>query len=388
MSLSRPLDPRSALMVLSSIVEPGDADLDDLITDVGPIEAVERIWSGDVTDRLRRITAAPIASGPDPAARAADIDAATAACGARVLIPDDPQWPRQLADLGRISDSDEPHLRPPRCLWVRGRHDLAAMTERSVGLIGSRAATEYGNHLADDLAADLAQAGWTVASGSSLGIERAAKLGAFARGGPAVAVLASGLAGPYPSANRALLDLVADSGAVVSEWPPAASAIRVRFSIRQRLLAALTAGTVVIEAGHRSGARTTARIAAELGRVLMFTPGPVTSSMSAGVHRLAREPWGAKLVASAEDIIDDLTADSSAAPAPEGSPRPEFDALTGAQQHLIETLPVGYLVETDRLAAAAGLTSDATASHLEALRNAGWVDRVDGRWRLAQTPAA
>lgn len=380
-----PDDARSALMLLSDLVEPGDAELDDLLEETGPIEAVKRIWEGDVPDRLRRITSASVSCTPDPAGRAGQIAAATEACGARVLVPDDPDWPERLRDLHLVCDADEPHVRPPRCLWVRGPHDLAELCVRSVAIVGARAATEYGRHLADDLAADLADAGWTIVSGGAFGIDRAAHLGALARGGATVAVLACGLDAPYPKGNRSMFDLIAEKGLLVSEWPPGAAAMKHRFLTRNRVIAALTAGTVVIEAAVRSGARNTARHAAELGRVLMFTPGPVTSTMSAGVHRLAREPWEARLVTRADEVIEDLTGiGGPLANEPPPQRRP-LDRLTEIEARLVESLPRGYVVETARLAAVAGLPTDIAAETLERLERMHWVDRIDDRWRLART---
>jgi DNA processing protein len=379
-----PDDPRLALMLLSSMVEPGDADLDDLLGEFGPIETVKRLWEGEVPDRLRRLTSALVACTHDPADRAAQIASATEACGARVLIPGDPDWPEQLRDLLLVCDADEPHVRPPRCLWVRGEQDLARLCRRSVAIVGSRAASEYGQHLADDLAADLTDAGWTIVSGGAFGIDRAAHLGALARGGSTVSVLACGVELPYPKANHSMFDLIVAKGLLVSEWPPGSSAMKHRFLTRNRVIAALSAGTVVIEAAHRSGARNTARHAAELGRVLMFTPGPVTSSMSAGVHQLAREPWEARLVTRAEEVIEDLTGIGgplAAAPPPQCRP---FDRLTEVEARLVEALPRGYVVETTRLAAAAGVPTETAAETLKRLLQAGWVDRIDNRWRLSR----
>jgi DNA processing protein len=320
----------------------------------------------------------------DPAARAADIAAATESCGAKVLIPGDPEWPDQLRDLMLVCDADEPHVRPPRCLWVRGEQDLARLCRRSVAIVGSRAASEYGQHLADDLAADLTQAGWTIVSGGAFGIDRAAHLGALARGGSTVSVLACGVELPYPKGNHSMFNLIAENGLIISEWPPGTSVMKHRFLTRNRVIAALTAGTVVIEAAHRSGARNTARYAAELGRVLMFTPGPVTSSMSAGVHQLAREPWEARLVTRAEEVIEDLTGIGGPLATPPPSQRRPFDRLTEVEARLVESLPRGYVVETTRLAAAAGVPAEMAAETLERLLRTGWVDRIDNRWRLAR----
>jgi DNA processing protein len=379
-----PDDPRLALMLLSSMVEPGDAELDDLLAETGPIEVVKRLWEGEVPERLQRITSAMVSCTHDPAARAADIAAATESCGAKVLIPGDPEWPDQLRDLMLVCDADEPHVRPPRCLWVRGDQDLARLCRRSVAIVGSRAASEYGQHLADDLAADLTEAGWTIVSGGAFGIDRAAHLGALARGGSTVSVLACGVELPYPKGNHSMFNLIAENGLIISEWPPGTSVMKHRFLTRNRVIAALTAGTVVIEAAHRSGARNTARYAAELGRVLMFTPGPVTSSMSAGVHQLAREPWEARLVTRAEEVIEDLTGIGGPLATPPPSQRRPFDRLTEVEARLVESLPRGYVVETTRLAAAAGVPAEIAAETLERLLRTGWVDRIDNRWRLAR----
>jgi DNA processing protein len=379
-----PDDRRLALMLLSSIVEPGDAELDDLLAETDPIEVVKRLWEGEVPERLERITSAMVSCTHDPAERAADIAAATKSCGAKVLIPGDPEWPDQLRDLMLVCDADEPHVRPPRCLWVRGEQDLARLCRRSVAIVGSRAASEYGQHLADDLAADLTEAGWTIVSGGAFGIDRAAHLGALARGGSTVSVLACGVELPYPKGNHSMFNLIAENGLIISEWPPGTSVMKHRFLTRNRVIAALTAGTVVIEAAHRSGARNTARYAAELGRVLMFTPGPVTSSMSAGVHQLAREPWEARLVTRAEEVIEDLTGIGGPLATPPPPQRRPFDRLTEVEARLVESLPRGYVVETTRLAAAAGVPAEIAAETLEHLLRTGWVDRIDNRWRLAR----
>lgn len=379
-----PDDPRLALMLLSSMVEPGDAELDDLLEEIGPIEAVKRLWEGEVPERLQRITSAHVSCTPDPAARAADIASATKECGARVLIPGDAEWPDQLRDLMLVCDADEPHVRPPRCLWVRGEQDLARLCRRSVSIVGARAATEYGQHLADDLAADLAEAGWTIVSGGAFGIDRAAHLGAMARGGATVSVLACGVELPYPKGNHSMFNLIAERGLILSEWPPGTDVMKHRFLTRNRVIAALTSGTIVIEAAHRSGARNTARYAAELGRVLMFTPGPVTSSMSAGAHQLAREPWEARLVTRAEEVIEDLTGIGGPLATPPPLQRRPFDRLTEIEARLVESLPRGYVVETTRLAAAAGVPVDIAGETLERLLRTGWVDRIDNRWRLSR----
>ncbi|WP_035738570.1 DNA-processing protein DprA [Glycomyces arizonensis] len=375
-------NPRAALMVLSSIVEPGDADLDDLIGEAGPVGAVEALWSGQVTERLARLSGATVAAGPDPARRAAALQEATEACGARVLIPGDADWPVRLCDLYRLGEDDDPHLRPPRCLWVRGEGDLAAVCRRSVAVVGARAASEYGKHIAGWLAADLAEAGHTVVSGGALGIDRAAHQGALGRGGSTVAVLPAGVDRPYPRANQAMFDLIVQRGLAVSEWPPGTAPARHRFLARMRVIAALTAGVVVVEAARRSGALHTAEYAARLGRVVMFTPGPVTSSLSEGVHRLARQHRGARLVTRAEEVIEDLTGRTDSTRSQPADVTP-FEALTAVEQWLVEAMPRGFIAEDTRLAAAAGVPVDAATEALQRLQHRGWIEQInDGRWRL------
>lgn len=376
------LDERAARMLLSALFEPGDADLGDLVEAHGAVETVGRLWDGDVPERLRPAGGPTVAYTHDPAWLADGLVGATERCDARVVIPGDPDWPTQVEDLQGLGDPADRHTRPPLCLWVRGSGNLAELTARAVTVTGARAATEYGKHLADDIAAGLAEASWTVVNGGALGIDRAALTGALARGGLSVAVLACGVDAPYPSANRSVFDLVTERGLLVSEWPPGTQVTRSRFWVRNRLVAALSVGTVVIEAAHRSGTRNTARHAAELGRVLMFTPGPVTSSMSAGVHQLARGPWAARLVTRAEEVIADLTVEPEASePSNARSPLSEVQAL------LVEVLPRGYIVETDRIAAAADVPAKVAAEQLEHLHRSGWVDRIDGRWRLARSQA-
>jgi DNA processing protein len=379
-----PNDPREALILLSATVEPGDAELDELLGRLGPVEAVRCLWSGETTERLRRITSALVACTPNPRRRASDLVEATAACGARVLIPGDTDWPEQLQDLHVACDESDPHRCPPRCLWVAGTGDLAALTGKSVAIVGARASTPYGDHVADDLAADLADAGYTIVSGGAMGIDRAAHLGAIARGRPTVAVLATGLDKAYPSGNRSLFDLIAQNGLLVSEWPPGAEPRRHRFLTRNRVIAALACGTVVVEACMRSGARNTARHTAELGRPLMFTPGPVTSSTSVGVHQLAREPWEARLVTRAEEVIEDISGIGGPLAHPPPTDGRPLDRLGEIEVRLIEAIPKGYVVEDAQLAAAAGVPMQAACEALERLSRQGWVERREGRWRLAR----
>jgi DNA processing protein len=220
----------------------------------------------------------------------------------RLVYPECAEWPARLDGLGDAA---------PIALWVTGVADLRFSCLRSVAVVGTRAATAYGSYVAGELAASVAARGWTVVSGGAFGIDAAAHRGALGADGVTVAVLACGLDVPYPAAHANLLDAVALQGAVVSEQPPGRNVSRLRFITRSRLIAALATGTLVVEAGERSGAMSTARHARDLGRPLMAVPGPVTSDLSAGCHHIIRN-WRGSLVTSAGDVIDTLTAAGTA----------------------------------------------------------------------------
>ena len=160
--------------------------------------------------------------------------------------------------------------------------------DRSVAVVGARAATAYGLHVTTDIAYGLAEQGWTVVSGGAFGIDAAAHRAALAAGGRTVAVLACGVDRPYPVGNAALFEQIAESGLLISEWPPGAEPLRHRFLIRNRVIAAATAGTVLVEAAARSGAVQTMSRVLALSRRAMVVPGPVTSAMSVGCHELLR----------------------------------------------------------------------------------------------------
>ena len=179
--------------------------------------------------------------------------------------------------------------------------------------------------MAGEIAADLAEQGWVIISGGAYGIDAAAHRGALAARAATIAVLACGLDQPYPAGHAGLFADIAGDGLVVSEWPPGRRPARLRFLVRNRTIAAMTCGTVIVEAGERSGALNTARHAAELGRPLMAVPGPVTSAQSAGCHRIIRE-WGATCVTCAADIIELLSPLGTADPAP---PVPAVPAAAG-----------------------------------------------------------
>ena len=211
----------------------------------------------------------------------------------RLVYPGCAEWPGGLDGLGDAT---------PVALWVTGAADLRFSCRRSVAVTGARAATAYGAYHGSELGGSLANRGWTVVSGASFGIDASAHRGALGADGVTIAVTAGGLDQPYPAAHSGLFDAIAAQGALVSEAPPGARVSRLRFEARQRLIAALATGTVIIEAGSLSGAMTAARHARDLGRPVMAVPGPVTSDMSSGCHELIQRRH-AVLVTCASDVV-------------------------------------------------------------------------------------
>src|SRR5437762_9206972 len=193
---------------------------------------------------------------------------------------------------------------PPGRLYVRGT--LTEDDALAVAIVGARAATPYGVAVAERLAADLAARGVTVVSGLARGIDSAAHRGALRVGGRTIAVLGSGADVIYPPENRRLAARIEEGGAVVSQFAPGTPPLAHHFPLRNRVIAGLSLGVVVVEAAERSGALITARLAAEFGREVMAVPGPVTSPASRGAHALIRD--GAALVESGEDVIAELPA--------------------------------------------------------------------------------
>ncbi|CAN5143022.1 DNA-processing protein DprA [soil metagenome] len=213
---------------------------------------------------------------------------------ARLVVPGDAAWPSGFADLGEHA---------PLALWVRGDLSALAALEASIALVGARAATGYGEHVTMEASAGLVDRGYAIVSGAAYGIDGMAHRAALASSGTTIAFLAGGADRLYPSGHEALLSRIMETGAVVSELPCGAPPTKWRFLQRNRLIAAASSATVVIEAGWRSGSLNTAGHAASIGRPLGAVPGPVTSATSAGCHRLIRE-HGAVLVSTVDEIAE------------------------------------------------------------------------------------
>jgi len=360
-----------ARIVLSHLGEPGDVALGAAVDQLSAQEVLAGIQDGTMSSpaAARRLE--------DYRARLpradADLDLEIAArAGLTVVVPGDDRWPSQLDDLG---------LARPLLLWVSGGADLAHVTGRAVAVVGARACTAYGQSVAAELAAGLAERGWTVVSGGAFGIDAAAHRGALAVDGNTLAVMASGVDVPYPVAHTGLLDAVRRGGAVVSELPPGSRPTKRRFLDRNRLIAALSRGTVVVEAALRSGARNTASHADALSRPVMAVPGPVTSAFSAGSHELIRS-YGAHLVTDASDVLEvvgDLGDDAAAER--RGELRPE-DALSPELLRVLEALPARRWATTDEVVVAAGLAPPTVLRALGTLCAAQLAEGSGGAWRL------
>lgn len=220
--------------------------------------------------------------------------------GLTVLLPRHDDYPAMLRE---IHD-------PPAVLFVRGQLDPT--DKMAVAIVGTRRATRYGRQTAERLAAGLVRAGVTVVSGMALGIDTAAHKGALAAGGRTIAVLASGVLNPFPPDNIKLADEIAAHGAVVSEAAPTMPPLSGMFPQRNRIISGMSLGTIVIEAGDRSGALITARHAMEQGREVFAVPGQIDNPAAAGPHRLLRD--GAKIVTCIDDVLEELGHLPTAAP--------------------------------------------------------------------------
>ncbi|AMB60342.1 DNA processing protein DprA [Microterricola viridarii] len=306
----------------TGIAEPGDRAAGLLVTALGARRAlaavighwpVERIIA-EVDPAARAGRAALGREMHDALARwrprvnsAAAVRALQSAAriGCRLVVPGDDEWPGGVDDLG---------VHAPLALWWRGQPESMPAMGRSVALVGARAATGYGEHVAMEASAGLVDRGFAIVSGAAYGIDGMAHRAALASNGVTVAFLAGGLDRFYPSGHDALLGSIVDTGAVLSELPCGAAPTRWRFLQRNRLIATASQATVVLEAGHRSGSLNTAGHAAAAGRPLGAVPGPVTSPASAGCHRLLRD-YDARCVTNAAEMAE-LLEPGGAATAP------------------------------------------------------------------------
>jgi DNA processing protein len=359
-------------MLLTCAVEGGDPAVTELVQSTGAETAWAKIIEGVLGEpAAQRAAAVPI----DAVARLAKASAM------RFVVPGDDEWPSGLDDL-RHAESIQRRGGEPLGLWMRGPAHLAHLMERSVAIVGSRAATAYGNGIAADLAADLVERGVAVLSGGAFGIDVAAHRGALAAGGPTVCVLANGVDVAYPPGHSALFATLAKDQLLVSELPPGAHPTRVRFLARNRLIAAMSRGTIVVEAALRSGARNTASWALGCGRPLMAVPGSVYSRASAATHLMIRSGQ-AVLVTSAVEVLE-LISDMGQAmlPVAQGGTR-ATDSLTETQLAVFEAIPARRRAPAGDIALAANVSVPSCLAALTALESAGLVEGDERGWLVA-----
>jgi DNA processing protein len=370
-------DTRLALAYLSGVAEPPCRELTTLLNRVGAVEAAERIKSGAVDEDLAQRTEAR--REIDHAA--ADLDL-LARRGGRLITADDDEWPLlAFTAFAGVDHRLRPQAHPPLALWAVGSGRLDDMAARAVAIVGTRACTAYGEHVAADLAAGLVERDVTVVSGGAYGIDGAAHRATLATDGFTVAVLAGGIDIPYPAGHAALLHRIGQEGLVVSEYPPGVRPARHRFLTRNRLVAALSGATVVVEAGARSGAANTAAWARALGRGQCAVPGPVTSSASVGCHALLRS--GAALVTRAADVVELMGRVGELAP-DEERPGSMLDGLGEAEQRVYDALPARGRRTADQIAVASGLPPTQVLGPLSMLEVSGLIIRDEGYWKLSQ----
>lgn len=369
---------RIARAALSAAVEPADGAVLARVVDRGPVAVLRELRGGSTSLDRRGVVKRRIV-GVDGEALLADATAA----GLRFVCPGDAEWPDALGVLDESLDAAEP-VPPAFGLWLRGAGRLPELVRRSVAVVGSRAATSYGERVAADLGADFAIAGWTVVSGAAYGIDAAAHRGALALGGATVAVVACGADVAYPRPHADLLDRIAEAGVVVSELPPGSHPTRTRFLARNRLIAGLTAGTVVVEAALRSGALNTATWARKLSREVLAVPGPVTSALSAGCHDLLRKDG--VLVTAAGEVIDAVgQLGGDMAPLPEVDRR-ELDRFPVEQRDVFDAIPRWQAISVEALSEKTGVAAGELPELLARFERAGLVSvGLDG-WRLRRRP--
>ncbi|CAN5504953.1 DNA-processing protein DprA [soil metagenome] len=402
---------RFARAAWSGIAEPGDRDAGRLIAALGAERALAALTATPVplgdTVELRPLLAALAAVGDDSFERDDLVDAVkrwrsrvsvptvllslrqAARFGVALLVPDDPDWPTGVDELGDHA---------PSAVWARGDRTLLGRLDRSIAIVGARAATGYGEHVTVEASAGLVDRGFTIVSGAAYGIDGIAHRAALASSGSTVAFLAGGVDRFYPAGHEALLTRIVERGVVVSEVPCGTAPTKWRFLQRNRLIAAASRATVVVEAGWRSGSLNTASHAATLGRPIGAVPGPVTSAASAGCHRLLREVT-AICVTGPEDMAELVPSDgaafgpasgSEAVQAPSPAERaPGSSAIpissgidpTGTRTRLLDAVSERSGRPVAKIAQLSGLAPDRVRAELGLLELEGLVHQGPSGWQ-------
>lgn len=379
-----------AHMAWSRITEPGDGTAGGLLHVLGAEQALGMLVRGITAHQLRSVAKA---AGLEISARAADealgrwlprlnrnatiadIERAVAV-GLRVVLPGDAAWPTSLNDL---------ELHAPVMLWVRG--ELACLSALSLGVVGARAATAYGSHITAEIVDGVCAAGINIISGAAYGIDAVAHRTALAVGMSTVAVVAGGADRPYPQSHAQLFDRISKSGAVCSEMVPGSAPTKWRFLMRNRLIAALSRGILVAEAGVNSGSLNTAGHAAQLGRPIGAVPGPITSAASAGCHRLLRE-YDAMIVTNSREACELIGVNDELLVV--DSTGETLDRDSAWHRRVLDAIPLKGGRELTDIARRSGLTAEQTASVIAELELLGRVKRQSSpggappKWALAR----
>lgn len=307
------------------------------------------------------------------------LETATRATGSRFVMPGDPEWPSEADDLIRARINGIGGA--PIGLWVKGAARLNEMGG-AVALVGSRAATSYGNAVATDVAADLAVNGRPIVSGLAYGIDAAAHRGALAVGACTMAVVACGIDQIYPAAHAQLHGNILRRGLVATEAPPGARPLKASFLARNRLIAAVSDGVIVVEAAARSGARNTASWASALNRVLMAVPGSITSAMSVTPHWLVQEGH-ATLITGAADVERLLGPLQPELEIPLCGEELPLDRLKPDLRTIREVIGTGEILGVAELSVRTGLSIPVCMAGAAELADTGWLEEVDAqRWAL------
>lgn len=360
---------------LSRAFEPGHLGLWAYIEQYGAIEVAAQVHHNDAPRALTRA-----------AGRRAQHDQAmtdlerSATQGIRLITPSSTEWPTAVVrTMARATAAGAERVVPPLAMWVQGQ-PLTELLPQAVSIVGARAATAYGSYVAREIAGGCACRGYTIISGGAFGIDQAAHTAAIAARGNTIAVLAGGIDQLYPRANADLLRQIATQGALVSEFPLGSENFKHRFLTRNRLVAGLTLGTVVVEAGARSGARATAARCRDLGLPLMAVPGPVTSASSTGCLDLLREE-GTIAVGTAAHVLEAIGAIGDDLVAPGRGAQTPVDALEPHKSRILDAVPLrgGRGIEEIAIAAAAEISH--TLATLAELELRGFVECSLGQWR-------
>jgi DNA processing protein len=384
-------DERSARMILCHVVSPGDPRVGNALRQSGAQRVVHQLLNGtSPLPHSKTALARLLERGTSLNDLVAQDYRSAQRLDARFCIPGDREWPGQLADLGD---------RQPIGLWLQGEADLRLLALRSVAMVGARAATSYGESVARIIAGELTSRGWLVVSGGAFGIDAAAHRGALGAGGATVCVLAGGVDVPYPRSHETLLGRIAREGLLISETPLGGAAHRQRFLTRNRLIAALTRATIVVEAALRSGSRTTAREASELLRPVMAIPGPITSPMSAGCHRLIRDRQAVcvtdvieieQMLASFTEMDDStqwhVGADRDQADTSDPSEQPTNPGvvhLAPRDEQVLNALSKHQPMGLEKLSTACRLSPTEVLSSLGLLEGLCMVERTEDGWSQA-----